>query len=155
MAKPELFFDTSALFSGMISPTGAARALLLLAEAGLVNLTISMQVTIEMERTLTSKAPNVISKYRNVIKDAGIQIVANPSRTESATFEAIIPHLEDAPILAAAVACNTDFLVTHNTKHFTKNPGIAKITGLRIGSPGDALAWVRQQFGIDHTSKQL
>lgn len=150
MVNPELFFDTSALFSGIISPTGAARALLILAEAGRVNLTISMQVTIEMERTLSAKAPEVIASYRSVLKSAGVRIVANPSILESTAFENIIVHNEDAPILAAAVACSTDFLVTHNSKHFTEDPGIAQITGLRIGSPGDALAWVRQQFGIDN-----
>ena len=39
-----------------------------------------------------------------------------------------------------------DFLVTLNRKHFIDDPGVAMKSGLRIGTPGDALGWVRGQL---------
>ncbi len=51
----------------------------------------------------------------------------------------------DAPILAAAMKASIDYLVTHNRKHFLDDPNVAERSGLRIGTPGDALAWLREQ----------
>jgi len=39
-----------------------------------------------------------------------------------------------------------DFLATHNRKHFLDDPKVAELSGLRIGTPGDALAWVRENL---------
>jgi hypothetical protein len=33
--------------------------------------------------------------------------------------------------------------VTLNRKHFLEDPNVARSSGLRIGTPGDAVAWVR------------
>jgi len=44
MSRANLFLDSSALFAGVASPVGAARALILLAEANLITITISEQV---------------------------------------------------------------------------------------------------------------
>ena len=52
MSGPDLFFDNSALFAGIASASGASRALLLLAEAGQVSITISEQVVAETERAV-------------------------------------------------------------------------------------------------------
>jgi hypothetical protein len=43
----------------------------------------------------------------------------------------------------AAVQANLDFLVTLNRTHFIDDPAVAQKSGLRIGTPGDALHWVR------------
>jgi len=39
-----------------------------------------------------------------------------------------------------------DYLVTLNRRHFIDDPNVATLSGLRIGAPGDALAWVRAQL---------
>ena len=68
MSRPDLFLDSSALFAGVVSSTGAARALLLLAEAGLVTITISEQVVAETERAVTRKVPRALAYYRQSTK---------------------------------------------------------------------------------------
>ena len=57
MPGPDLFLDSSALFAGVVSATGAARALLMLAEAGTVAITVSEQVVAETERALARRCP--------------------------------------------------------------------------------------------------
>lgn len=41
---------------------------------------------------------------------------------------------------------NLDYLVTLNRAHFLDDPGVADRSGLRIGTPGAALAWLRQRW---------
>ncbi len=55
-------------------------------------------------------------------------------------------HVADAPILVAATLDRVDFLATLNTKHFIDDPEVSRRSGLRIGTPGDALAWIREQL---------
>jgi hypothetical protein len=62
--RPQLFFDASALFAGVISAVGAARALLQLSEVGTVAITVSEQAIVETERTLARKAPTALPFYR-------------------------------------------------------------------------------------------
>ena len=52
MPEINLFLDSSALMAGIISATGAARVLLLLAESGQLSITISEQVVTETERAI-------------------------------------------------------------------------------------------------------
>ena len=53
------------------------------------------------------------------------------------------------PIMVAAMRVKTDYLVTLKRRHFIDDPGVATRSKLRIGTPDDALAWVRQ--GLDKT----
>ena len=89
---PEIFFDTSALFSGIISSRGAARVLLILAQMQRIQISISLQVTVEMERALSRKAPEAISRYRQILDDAHIQVHPDPDPDEVRAREGMISH---------------------------------------------------------------
>lgn len=49
----------------------------------------------------------------------------------------------------AAMHARVDFLATLNRKHFLDDPQVAARSGLRIGTPGDALAYIRDR--LTHT----
>ncbi len=144
--RPQLFFDASALFAGVISSVGAARALLLLSEAGAVTITVSEQVIAETERTLARKAPAAVPFYRETLRASRIRIVKDPSAAEVAAAHDMISHAPDTPILVAAIKVKTDALVTLNRRHFIEDTEVARRSGLRIGTLGDALAWVRAEL---------
>ena len=82
MTSPELFFDSSALFAGIVSASGASRALLLLAEAGLVAITVSEQVVAETERAVARKIPRALPDFREAIRATGLRIVCDPTPDE-------------------------------------------------------------------------
>jgi predicted nucleic acid-binding protein len=145
--RPELFFDASALFAGVASPSGAARALLLLSEARAITIIVSEQVIAETERSLARKVPTALLFYRQALRTSGLRIVKDPTPTEVAAAQGMIAHAPDLPILVAAMKAGTGFLVTLNRRHFLDDPAVAQRSGLRIGAPGDALAWVRAQLG--------
>lgn len=146
MKKLNIFLDSSALIAGVLSETGAAHVLLLLGESEDVLLTVSEMVVIESERSIALKSPRNVSILRNSIVRSNLQVVRDPPPKEVKANLYLISDPADVPILLAAMKAKVDFLVTHNRRHFLDDPKVAENSGLRIGSPGDALAWLREQF---------
>lgn len=136
-----VFMDSSALFTGVASPTGAARALLVLAEAGKVRVVVSEQVLAETERALARKVPQALPAFRKALRATGMRIVPDPAADDLEPWRGLISHKADLPILVAAMREGVDFLVTHNDRHFVQ-PQVQAGSGLRIGSPGDGLRWL-------------
>ena len=149
MPEINLFLDSSALFAGIVSASGAARALLLLAESGLITVTISEQVVTETERAITRKVPSAINDLRQAILESKARIVRDPSPEDVTAHSKLISHPADVPILLAAMQAKVDYLVTLNRKHFIDDPNVAQGSGLRIGTPGDALSWVREKISTE------
>ena len=58
----------------------------------------------------------------------------------------LIRHEAAVPIVVAAMRVRTDYLVTLNRQHF--DPTVAGRSRLCIGTPGDALAWLRKNLGM-------
>ncbi len=152
MRKANLFLDSSALFAGIASTTGAAHALLALAEAGLIALTVSEQVIAETERSLARKVPAALPAYRQALRGLGLHIVRDPTPEAVLARQDWMAHPADVPILVAAMHAGVDYLVTLNRRHFIEDPAVAAHSGLRIGTPGDALAWVREEDAANATS---
>jgi len=146
MPEINLFLDSSALIAGIVSAEGASRALLLLAESGHIALTISEQVLAESERAIARKAPKALSDLRQAILASKTRIVRDPSPEDVSVHPNLVSHAVDIPIVLAAVQAKADYLVTLNRKHFIDDPGVAQQAGLRIGTPGDALSWIRGQI---------
>jgi predicted nucleic acid-binding protein len=146
MSKGRLFLDSSALIAGVLSRTGAAYALMLLSEQGKLDLFISEHVIEECERSLARKAPEALPAFRNAIKDIEPKIVTALTSEEVRACLYMISDPTDAPILAAAIKAKVDFLVTHNRRHFLNDPKVAEKSGLQIGTPGDVLAWIRENL---------
>ena len=79
MPMVNLFFDSSALFAGIVSAKGAARLLLLLAETGHITVTISEQVVTETERAIARKAPQALGALRQAILPQKYKLYAIPT----------------------------------------------------------------------------
>jgi len=146
MPRFNIFLDSSALIAGAISESGAAHVLLNLGESEDIILTISELVVVESERSMARKSPSNINDLRRLIKSANLRIVANPSRKEVEANLYLISDPNDVPILLAAMKANADYLATHNRRHFLDDPKVVERSGLRIGTPGEVLAWLRDNL---------
>ena len=146
MSGADFFFDSSALFAGIISASGASRALLVLAEVGQVTITVSEQVVAETERAIARKVPRALPDLREALRATGLRIIPVPSLDEIEDYADIISHPADVPIVVAAIQIKTDYLVTLNRRHFIDDLAVAERSNLRIGTPGDALAWLRKTW---------
>jgi len=146
MKQSNIFLDSSALVAGVLSETGAAHILLMLGESEDIPLTVSEMVIIESERAVALKSPRNIPVLRNAIVSSNLTIVRDPSDKEVEANLYLINHPNDVPILLAAMKAKVDYLATHNRKHFLDDPKVAEKSGLRIGTPGDVLAWLRENL---------
>ena len=146
MKNPHIFLDSSALIAGVISETGAAHALLELAEEEHIDITISEFVVLESERSIAIKSPQNIPHLRDLIIKSLLNIIRDPSPKEIKDNFYLISDPNDIPILLSAMKAKVDFLATHNRRHFLDDPKVSELSGLRIGTPGDALIWVRKNL---------
>ncbi len=129
--------DTSALIAGIVSSMGAARAVLQLAELGLIELFVSRQVIVEADRTIEAKFPEMIDEYRAFMSALSPVLLDDPAEKDVRKFSRLIDP-NDAPILAAATLSKTDYLVTWDKKHFISQKTKFGTTP-KIATPGEFL----------------
>ena len=94
----------------------------------------------EVEENLLSRAAElspavadqVIDDYSKLLKLARPEIIPLPLSREVARSRHLIRHAADVPVLLSAMQAQPDWLLTHNTQHFTV--AVAKRTGLRIAT---------------------
>lgn len=146
MKKINVFLDSSALIAGVLSKTGAAHALLLLGENEDILLTIIEFVIEESENAISSKSPGNVMSLRQALIASKLRIDSNPSDEEVQANLYLIDDPADVPILLAAMKAKVDYLATHDRKHFLDNPKVAEKSGLKIGTPGDVLMWIRENL---------
>lgn len=116
----------------------------MLAEVGLYNLIVSRQVLDECERNLRRKLPVALPLFAELLAAAAPDVVADPDERTVAPYRAIIES-KDAPILAAAVQCSADRLLSLDAKDFTAEVGEA--AGIVIQSPAEFITGLRELVG--------
>ena len=146
MEKVSIFLDSSALIAGVISENGAAHVLLQLGETENVSLKISEFVFNETTRSIGRKSPENLENIQKEIQKARIVILQDPSHEEIQANLYLMEDPDDVPILLAAIKAKVDYLATHDHKHFLNDPKVAEKAGLKIGTPGDVLAWIRENL---------
>jgi len=146
MNKVNIFLDSSALIAGIISETGAAHVLLQLGETKDILLTVSEMVIDETRRSIAKKSPDNLNDVQKEITRAGIKIIPDPSKKEIRANLYLMDDPNDVPILLAAMKSKVDYLATHDRKHFLDDPKVSERSGLKIGTPGDVLAWIRENL---------
>ena len=140
--RPKVFLDTSALIAGVASSRGAARAVLQLAEIGLIEVIVSRQVIVEADRNIEEKLPEMLNEYREFIELLAPVLIDDPRQKDVERFLKVINY-DDAPILASAVSSGADFLITWDRKHFI-GKDIHTHSNLKIVTPGEFLRHFRE-----------
>jgi hypothetical protein len=82
---------------------------------------------------LPDGADRLIEDYHRMLRLTSPELVPYPSKELVVSSRHLIRHAADVPVLLSAMASRTDWLLTHNTKHFT--PAVAERTGVRIATP--------------------
>ncbi len=140
--KLKVFLDTNALIAGIASSKGAARAVLQLAEIGLIEVIVSKQVIVEADRNIEDKLSEMLSEYREFIKFLAPVLIDDPHEKDIKKYLTGI-NPDDAPILAAAVSANVDFLITWDRKHFS-DKNIHIHSSMKIVTHGEFLKYFRE-----------
>ncbi|MDX1992344.1 MAG: PIN domain-containing protein [bacterium] len=140
---PRILLDTSVIFAGLKSNSGASYALLILCELGLLRPVTSPYLVAEIERILGQKAPSALLAFER------LQIFINWEFSEDASPEQVreweqIIEPNDAPILALGVSAKVQRLVTLDVKDFLKSPEVTAQSGLKIVTPRQVMVEIRQ-----------
>ena len=136
-----LFLDSNILLEGMRSRWGLSKAVLSLCAARIHQLVLAQHVITEVERALlevlrgepVEEANELLADYFTFIDKARPVIVPLAATQEITAAARVIHHLNDAPVLAAAINARPDWLLSNNSEHFTAT--VARRTGLRIATP--------------------
>lgn len=128
---------------GIIAPWGLDKATLSLCAARVCKLVLAEIVRDEVEENLLLHAERLpsldgtqlIEDYHHLIKLSRPEVVPYPDQGIVAQHRSLIRHDADVPVLLSAMAAKPDWLLTHNTKHFTS--AVAQRTSLRIGTPAE------------------
>lgn len=132
----KVFLDTSAILAGLNSLNGAAGVILATCFTGQITPIISPQVIEEAERNIVVKFPQLTVAWQSFLLIPP-KITPSPTLKQIKQAYKILPT-SDAPILAAALAVNPDFLITWNTRDFLR-PKVVQATPFEILLPGDFL----------------
>jgi predicted nucleic acid-binding protein len=138
--------DTSALFAGIWSEGGGGRVLLKLGEADRITLLVSSQVLAELERTVRTKAPQLMSTTALFLAQSNVTVVPAPIEKLIDQCQALIHYDNDALVMAAALQAEAEYFVTLDRKHFLDNAMLRTEMPFPLGTPGDALAWLRSRL---------
>nr|WP_309690468.1 PIN domain-containing protein [Armatimonas sp.] len=155
MPRPKLFLDSSAVIAAALSSRedSPGRQLLLLGEAGVVDLRISREVLSDLERLLRKRNPSALARFVVLLDVADVATVPDPAQETVERCVELTGYLPDARVLAAAVECDADLFVTHDTEHFLQNPLIGPPdTRLRVKDSRQALLWCREKLGESETN---
>lgn len=138
-----LFLDSNVITGGIVSPWGLDKAALSLCAARLCRLGLAEVVKDEVEENLllhagrlpSLEADKLIEQYRRLIKLTKPEVIPYPDTSLVRSSRYLIRHEADVPILLSAISSRPDWLLTHNTKHFTQ--AVAKRAGVRIATPAE------------------
>ena len=139
-----VFLDSNVILSGLLSEKGSPRLILDVLSLQIPDLQgVTGEYNIlEIERNLARKMPNLLPLYRKYLPLLGLEIVPLPA-PETIAAMAGKSVAKDLPVLASAMACQADYLVTGDKKDFAK----AKESGeycFQVVNPAEFLAGVLQ-----------
>lgn len=140
---PEIFLDTSVIIAAVMSPTGGARLLFYLAQAGTVKLLVGSGVLGEAEEVMRCKAPESLGLLAQLLDEAGIEISKPPTAAQKKKAQTLLSYSPYTHVLAQAISVDPEWLVSHDKEHFIGNPSLDDLP-FKIGTPGDVIAWVRE-----------
>ncbi|MDI6602739.1 MAG: putative toxin-antitoxin system toxin component, PIN family [Patescibacteria group bacterium] len=135
----KIFFDTSALLSGLNSPSGASGIIISFFKLKKIILIISPEVILETERVIKNKFPLLEIPFFDFLTSRPI-ITQKVTLKEIKSARAIV-NSEDTPILAGAIKSRADFLITLDKKFYIE---VKNKTKIKILFPSEFLRKFRK-----------
>ncbi len=148
--KYKIFLDSNVLLSGLFSDKGAPRIILDLLTLGLPILkgATGKYNLMEVERNLKKKMPQALPVYQAYLPKLRLEIVSLPSKETIMSMAGAIAE-KDIPVLASAIACGAQYLITGDKKDFARLKDINEYD-LEIAGPSEFIETAFPQL-IDET----
>jgi predicted nucleic acid-binding protein len=147
--KPKIFLDSSGLISAVITTSAQTPIyrLIMLGEQSVIDLRISREVISDVERFVRARNPAMLVKVADLIDKGRMAITSEPSEETIVQCAVLTGYRSDARILAAAIECAADVLVTFDSTHLLGNPKIAPPdVSVMVMNAKDCLEWCFAQW---------
>lgn len=141
------FLDTSVVFAAVLSPTGGARRLFELSEAGLLRLIVGPNVLREADEVVRRKSPASLPLLARLLDVGLVETSRPPAKGQIEAARALVRYPPDARVLAEAIAAKPDWFVTHDKEHFLRAMPVPELPFV-IGTPGDLLQRIKADLGL-------
>jgi len=141
--KIRVFLDTSVIFSAVFSPSGGARMIFRLAEAGALQIILGQSVIREADEVVRRKAPASLPDLARLLSFARVEVRKVSATDHLATAGQMVSYLPDVHVLAEALAVQPDWFITHDKEHFLRNEDLQQELPFRVGTPGDLLQHIK------------
>jgi predicted nucleic acid-binding protein len=134
----KVFLDSNVLLSGLFSDRGAPRIILDLLALDLPVLAgaTGRYNLMEVERNLKKKMPEALPLYHNYLPKLGLEVIALPTRETIRSMGGVIAE-KDIPVLASAIACDAEYLITGDKKDFARLKKTQQKYNFTIVSPSE------------------
>jgi predicted nucleic acid-binding protein len=143
--NPKVFLDTRVIFAAVLSPTGGARKLFQLGEAGMPQLVIGPNVLRECDAVVRRKAPSSLPALAQLLALGQVETAIAPAKRQIVLARSMVEYEPDALVPAEAISARPDWFVTHDKEPFLKKrkgPGLT----FSIGTPGDLIQALKDDF---------
>lgn len=147
--KYKVFLDTSVIFAAVLSETGGARKLFRLGEAGVIQLIIGSNVLRECEEVVRRKVPSSLPALAYLLELGRVNFSTQSPEDFIEQAKATVAYEPDAHVLAEAMAAEPDWFVTHDKVHFLEANLDSSLSNIRIGTPGDIIQALEDDFTWD------
>lgn len=143
----KVFLDTSVVFAAVFSPTGGARKLFQLGEAGILKLCIGPNVLRECDEVVRRKTPASLPILAQLLELGRVETTPAPDGKLVESARSIVGYEPDAHVLAEAISAQPDWFVTHDKQHFLKERKESDVF-FHIGTPGDLIQAIKDDFTL-------
>jgi hypothetical protein len=111
-----------------------------------IGIQVSPQVLKEIEAVLRAKVTQTLGSLALLLDRAQIRIAPSATRKMLTRANTLFQHPGDARVIADAWAAEVGFFATLDKQHFLGNMVLRQFLPFPLGTPGDALAWARDQL---------
>ena len=134
-----VFLDASVLVAGAHSPSGGSATAMVVCYGRRFRAAVTTLVLAEARVNIAEKfGDSDLVRFYQQLAELDPEVVAAPS---AAASERCVPLTteKDAHVLAAALECNADFLLTLDRRHLLTERVLSADLPLRVLTPGDFL----------------
>ncbi len=135
--------DTSVIISALNSAAGASAAILDFARRNRLVLITTPYIISETEEVIRRKFPKLQPLFQELKSEPFLVIAKDPTLTTVKQAARMISDLKDAPILAAALTHQVDYLVTLDRKDFIDDKKVAQKSRIKIVTPATLVESLR------------
>jgi predicted nucleic acid-binding protein len=140
-----VFLDTSVLFAAVFAPTGGARKLFHLAEAGVLHLVAGPTVLREADEVVRRKTKASLPVLAQLLDAGRAETSPAPTEIQVEGARQYVQYAPDARALAEAIRAEPDWFVTHDKEHFPHEKQKLKLA-FAIGTPRDLIQSIKDGF---------